>query len=95
MWFCGVDGTINFLSTNSRSWCGAVMPIATTIVGDIYSTEERAKIQGYLSSVWGISAVSGPVIGGTIVQYISWKYVFWVNVPLGIIAMVGIAFFLT
>jgi EmrB/QacA subfamily drug resistance transporter len=73
---------------------GAVMPIATTIVGDIYSTEERAKIQGYLSSVWGISAVLGPVIGGTIVQYISWKYVFWVNVPLGILAIVGIALFL-
>ncbi|MFC5602898.1 MDR family MFS transporter [Sporosarcina koreensis] len=73
---------------------GAVMPIATTIVGDIYSTEERAKIQGYLSSVWGISAVSGPVIGGLIVQYWDWKYVFWVNVPLGILAMVGIYFFL-
>lgn len=73
---------------------GAVMPIATTIVGDIYSTEERAKIQGYLSSVWGISAVSGPVIGGLIVQYWDWKYVFWVNVPLGILAMIGIYFFL-
>ncbi|MHA6258536.1 MDR family MFS transporter [Sporosarcina sp. CAU 1771] len=70
---------------------GAVMPIATTIIGDIYSTEERAKIQGYLSSVWGISAVMGPVIGGIIVHYISWEYVFWVNVPLGIIAMIGIA----
>lgn len=73
---------------------GAVMPIATTIVGDIYSTEERAKIQGYLSSVWGISAVSGPVIGGLIVQYMDWKYVFWVNVPLGLLAMAGVFFFL-
>lgn len=73
---------------------GAVMPIATTIIGDIYSTEERAKIQGYLSSVWGVSAVLGPVIGGIIVHYISWEYVFWVNVPLGIIAMIGIAKFL-
>ncbi|MCG7342702.1 MFS transporter [Sporosarcina sp. ACRSL] len=73
---------------------GAVMPIATTIVGDIYTTEERAKIQGYLSSVWGVSAVSGPVIGGLIVQYMDWKYVFWVNVPLGLLAMVGIYFFL-
>lgn len=73
---------------------GAVMPIATTIVGDMYTTKERAKIQGYLSSVWGISAVSGPVIGGLIVQYMNWKYVFWVNVPLGILAMVGIYLFL-
>ena len=69
------------------------MPIATTIVGDIYTTEERAKIQGYLSSVWGISAVSGPVIGGLIVQYLDWKYVFWVNVPLGIFAMLGSIYF--
>ncbi len=73
---------------------GAVMPIATTIVGDIYTTEERAKVQGYLSSVWGISAVSGPVIGGLIVQYMNWKFVFWVNVPLGILAMVGVYLFL-
>ncbi|WP_339249413.1 MDR family MFS transporter [Sporosarcina sp. FSL W8-0480] len=73
---------------------GAVMPIATTIVGDIYTTKERAKIQGYLSSVWGVSAVSGPVIGGLIVQYMDWKYVFWVNVPLGILAMAGVFFFL-
>ena len=73
---------------------GAVMPIATTIVGDIYTTEERAKVQGYLSSVWGISAVSGPVIGGLIVQYMNWQFVFWVNVPLGILAMVGIYLFL-
>lgn len=73
---------------------GAVMPIATTIIGDIYSTEERAKIQGYLSSVWGISAVSGPAIGGGIVYYLKWEYVFWINVPLGLLAMFGILFFL-
>src|SRR5699024_6219919 len=42
---------------------GAIMPIATTIVGDIYSKEERAKVQGYLSSVWGISAIIGPMVG--------------------------------
>ncbi|GKV66036.1 MFS transporter [Sporosarcina sp. NCCP-2331] len=73
---------------------GAVMPIATTIVGDIYTTEERAKIQGYLSSVWGISAVSGPVIGGLLVQYVNWQFVFWVNVPLGLLSMAGIYLFL-
>lgn len=73
---------------------GAVMPIATTIVGDIYTKEERAKIQGYLSSVWGISAVLGPAIGGSIVLYLSWEYVFWINVPLGIISMIGIGLFL-
>lgn len=73
---------------------GAVMPIATTIVGDIYSTQERAKIQGYLASVWGVSAVLGPVIGGGIVYYLSWEYIFWVNIPLGIMAIIGIGLFL-
>lgn len=73
---------------------GAVMPIASTIVGDIYTIEERAKIQGYLSSVWGISAILGPAIGGILVQYVSWQYVFWINVPLGILAIIGISLFL-
>lgn len=73
---------------------GAVMPIATTIVGDIYTKEERAAVQGYLSSVWGISAVLGPVLGGLFVNYVSWVYVFWMNVPLGLLAILGVALFL-
>jgi EmrB/QacA subfamily drug resistance transporter len=73
---------------------GAVMPIATTIVGDIYTKEERAKVQGYLGSVWGISAVTGPALGGLLVEYVSWRYVFWINVPLGILAIAGLWLFL-
>src|SRR5574342_670703 len=73
---------------------GAVAPIATTIVGDIYTKEERAKIQGYLSSVWGISAITGPAVGGLLVQYVSWHYVFWINIPLGILSLVGLWMFL-
>jgi EmrB/QacA subfamily drug resistance transporter len=73
---------------------GAVTPIATTIVGDIYTTEERAKIQGYLASVWGISAITGPAVGGFLVQYVSWHYVFWINIPLGILSLLGLWLFL-
>lgn len=73
---------------------GALMPISTTIVGDIYNKVERAKIQGYLASVWGISAVSGPLLGGFFVDILDWRYVFWMNIPLGILAMLGIVFFL-
>ncbi|MEN1967038.1 MDR family MFS transporter [Lentibacillus sp. N15] len=73
---------------------GALMPVATTIVGDIYNKQERAKIQGYLSSVWGISAVIGPLFGGFFVDILSWRYVFWMNIPLGLLAMLGIIFFL-
>ncbi|MBD8068478.1 MDR family MFS transporter [Bacillus sp. PS06] len=73
---------------------GAVMPIASTIVGDMYTKEERAKIQGYLSSVWGISAVMGPALGGILVEYISWRYVFWINIPIGIFTIVMLGLYL-
>jgi EmrB/QacA subfamily drug resistance transporter len=73
---------------------GAVMPIATTIVGDMYTLEERAKIQGYLASVWGISAITGPALGGFIVLYFDWAWVFWLNIPLGILSVLGIWLFL-
>lgn len=73
---------------------GALMPMSMTIVGDIYNREERAKVQGYLSSVWGISAIFGPLLGGFFVKYLNWRYVFWMNIPLGILSMVGILIFL-
>ncbi|NHC40973.1 MFS transporter [Bacillus sp. MM2020_1] len=73
---------------------GAVTPIATTIIGDIYTSEERAKVQGYLSSVWGISAITGPAVGGLLVQFVSWHYVFWINIPLGILSLTGLWLFL-
>ena len=62
---------------------GAVMPISMTIVGDIYSVEERAKVQGYLASVWAIAAVVGPTLGGVFADYVSWRWIFWVNLPIG------------
>lgn len=73
---------------------GAVMPIASTIVGDIYTKEERAKVQGYLSSIWGISAITGPMLGGVIVEFLSWRYVFWINVPIGILTLIGLHLYL-
>src|SRR5690625_597567 len=73
---------------------GALMPIAMTIVGDIYTKEERAKIQGYLSSVWGISAIIGPLVGAFFVDFLNWRYVFWMNIPLGLLSMIGIILFL-
>ena len=60
----------------------------------MYSKEERAKIQGYLSSVWGVSAILGPALGGILVSYVSWRFVFWLNIPLGILSMIGISLFL-
>ncbi|WP_163508808.1 MDR family MFS transporter [Fodinicola acaciae] len=65
---------------------GAIQPIAMTIVGDIYTVAERARVQGYLASVWGLSAVIGPTLGGVFSDYISWRWIFFVNIPLGLAA---------
>ena len=62
---------------------GAIQPLAITIVGDIYEPADRARMQGWLSSIWGISAVAGPALGGFIVQHLSWSLVFWINLPIG------------
>ena len=73
---------------------GAIQPVALTVVGDLYSVEERARIQGYLASVWGISSVLGPLAGGLIVKYLSWSWIFWINLPIGVLAMAGLMAFL-
>lgn len=68
---------------------GAMQPVAMTIVADLYPARERGKIQGYLASVWAVSAVTGPVIGGLIVRHLSWAWVFWINIPVGVLAAAG------
>jgi EmrB/QacA subfamily drug resistance transporter len=73
---------------------GAIQPLCITVVGDLYSVEERGKIQGWLASVWGISSVLGPLVGGLIVQQVSWAWVFWLNVPIGLAAAAGFIAFL-
>jgi EmrB/QacA subfamily drug resistance transporter len=65
---------------------GAVQPMSMTIAGDLYTVQERAKVQGYLASVWGISAVVGPALGGVFAEYATWRWIFFVNVPLGAVA---------
>lgn len=72
---------------------GAVQPLAMTIVSDIYPLEERGKVQGYLSSVWAFSSVTGPALGGIFVQFVGWQWVFWINVPFGILTLFGLHFF--
>ena len=62
---------------------GAVQPMSMTMVGDMYTVEERARVQGYIASVWGIAAVIGPALGGMFSQYISWRWIFFVNLPIG------------
>jgi EmrB/QacA subfamily drug resistance transporter len=66
---------------------GAVQPVSLTVVGDLYSVPERARVQGYLASVWGMSAVVGPAIGGLLSEYGSWRWIFVVNLPVGAVAV--------
>jgi EmrB/QacA subfamily drug resistance transporter len=65
---------------------GAVQPMGMTIVGDIYSMAERATVQGYIASVWALSSVVGPTLGGVFADYLSWRWIFFVNLPLGLAA---------
>jgi EmrB/QacA subfamily drug resistance transporter len=65
---------------------GALIPVSQTVVADIYSGEARARMQGYISSTFGSAAVIGPMIGGLIATHVSWKAIFWINIPFGIIA---------
>ncbi|MCO5249177.1 MAG: MFS transporter [Chitinophagales bacterium] len=72
---------------------GSIMASVNTIAGDIYTVEERAAIQGWLSSIWGISAIIGPALGGTIAQYISWRWIFLFNIPIGILSIAFLILF--
>jgi multidrug resistance protein len=65
---------------------GAILPISITVAGDIYTVAERAKAQGYLASVWAVSSVVGPTLGGVFSQFVSWRWIFLVNIPLCIAA---------
>jgi EmrB/QacA subfamily drug resistance transporter len=65
---------------------GAIQPMSLTIVGDLYSLRERAKVQGYMASVWAMSAVIGPTLGGVFAEYVSWRWIFFVNIPLCLVA---------
>jgi EmrB/QacA subfamily drug resistance transporter len=67
---------------------GMIMSTAFTAVGDLFAPRERGKWQGAMSAVFGISSVFGPTLGGYIVDHFEWKWVFWVFLPLGIVALV-------
>jgi EmrB/QacA subfamily drug resistance transporter len=72
---------------------GALMPLAMTIIGDIYPPDQRGKMQGIFGAVFGLSSILGPGAGGFIVDHWSWQWIFYVNLPFGIIAAIilGIA----
>lgn len=72
---------------------GSIMATVNTIAGDIYTVEERARIQGYLSSIWGISAILGPSLGGAIAEFINWRWIFFINLPIGALSLFLLSYF--
>ena len=73
---------------------GSIMATVNTLAGDLYDLEERGRVQGWLSSVWGVSAVVGPALGGSLAQYASWRWIFLINLPLGVVSIALITRFL-
>ncbi len=65
---------------------GAVGPIVLTMLGDLFTLQERAKVQGRFSAVWGVSSLAGPAIGGVLTDQLSWRWVFFVTVPFAVVS---------
>ena len=73
---------------------GGVLPITLTIVGDLYTSGERARVQGLFTGMWGIASLSGPILGAVLTEQLSWRWVFYVNLPFGLLAMLLVGGFL-
>lgn len=65
---------------------GAIQPVAMTIIADLFPGTQRGKVQGYIASVWALSAVVGPLLGSLIIHNLPWAWVFWINIPVGLAA---------
>ncbi len=90
----GLSGTIHALiifRAIQGLGAGAMQPIALTIIGDIYTLEQRARVQGAFSGVWGLAGLIGPLAGALIVKYLSWRWVFFINVPFGLLVIALLA----
>jgi EmrB/QacA subfamily drug resistance transporter len=73
---------------------GGVMPVAATLVGDIYTMEERGRMQGLFSGVWAVSSLAGPAAGGLLTDLLSWRWVFYINIPFGLVSVFMLRLFL-
>jgi len=94
---CGLSGSMPMLIASRALQglgAGAVIPVTSTIAGDLFPMEQRAKIQGYISAVWGVSSLVGPALGGLIVDHMGWPWIFYLNLPLGLVALALVAVFL-
>jgi EmrB/QacA subfamily drug resistance transporter len=91
---CGVAQDITMLIV-ARSVQGAaaggLMTLAMAAVGDLVSPRERGRYQGYIAATFAVATVVGPLVGGVLVEHASWRWVFYVNLPLGLLALAGLS----
>ncbi|MBI5649027.1 MAG: MFS transporter [Chloroflexi bacterium] len=86
---CGIASSMEqlvFYRAIQGLGAGGLMPLAFTIIGDIFSFEQRAKMQGWFSGVWGVSSIIGPLLGGFLVNSVGWHWIFLINIPPGLLA---------
>ncbi len=67
---------------------GAIFTVTYTIVGDVFTLSERPKVQGYLGMVWGVASIAGPFVGGLLIDILSWHWIFFINIPFGILSVI-------
>lgn len=80
-------GQLIFFRAIQGIGAGAINPISFTIIADVFSLHQRARIQGLISSMWGIAAVAGPLAGGFLTDFVSWRSIFLINIPFGLLTI--------
>ncbi len=100
---CGASGKFTFLPIDGMNQlivfrglqgigAGMMMGLAFTIIGDVFSPAERGKYQGFFAAAWGLASIFGPTLGGWLTDHVSWRAAFYVNLPVGLIAIAAIYF---
>ena len=90
---CGIAGDLSMLIVARAvqgAAAGGLMTLAMAAVGDLVSPRERARYQGYIAAVFALATVAGPLLGGLLTEQVSWRWVFYVNLPLGLAALAGL-----
>jgi EmrB/QacA subfamily drug resistance transporter len=90
---CGVAQSITMLVVSrvvQGAAAGGLMSLAMACVGNLVSPRERARYQGYIAATFAVATVAGPLLGGLLVEHASWRWVFYINLPVGIVAVAGL-----
>ncbi len=94
LWICtNMEQLIIFRAIQGIG-AGGILPSTMTIIADVYPFEKRAKVLGFMGSAWGIAGVFGPLVGGFLVDQLSWHWIFFINVPIGILTILLILLYL-